>query len=214
VSPADSLRGAEVTGLILPLGRWILHAGCRQLADWGKQAATAGLIMSINVSVRQFHHPDFVADVIAAIDQTGANPLRLEIEITESQVIDDIDTVIGKMEALQTRGVRFSLDDFGTGYSSLGVLKRLPLAQLKIDQSFVRDLLTDADDAAIVRTIIALGTSLELDVIAEGVETREQRDILVQMGCHHLQGYFFARPGPIEALARLLPPATAGAPNA
>jgi diguanylate cyclase (GGDEF)-like protein len=200
VSPAEFIGAAEICGLILPLGRWILQEACAQLVRWAAQPAMAHVSLAVNVSARQFRHPDFVQDVLAVLDATGAPAQRLELELTESQVVDDVQAVISKMNVLKFRGVRFSLDDFGTGYSSLSHLKRLPLDQLKIDQSFVRDLLTDPDDAAIVKTIVALGRALELDVIAEGVETSEQRTALEQLGCHLHQGYFLARPGTAQAL--------------
>jgi len=138
--------------------------------------------------------------------QTGANPRRLKLELTESLLLDNVADTIAKMEELKARGVGFSLDDFGTGYSSLAYLKRLPLDQLKIDRAFVKDALSNANDAAIVQAIVALGRSLQLQVIAEGVETWEQREFLVQQGCHHCQGYLFGKPGPVESLAPFLPP--------
>jgi len=200
VPPGQFIGEAEASGLILPLGRWILQAACTQLVAWAAQPAMAHLSLAVNVSARQFRHPDFVQAVLAVLDATGAPAERLELELTERQVVDDVQSVIQKMNGLRSRGVRFSLDDFGTGYSSLSHLKRLPLDALKIDQSFVRDLLTDPDDAAIVRTIVALGQALELDVIAEGVETAEHLAALKQLGCHLYQGYFLARPAPAPAL--------------
>jgi len=208
VPPGEFIGAAEICGLILPLGRWILQEACAQLVRWSAQPAMAHISLAVNVSARQFRHPDFVQDVLAVLDATGAPAQRLELELTESQVVDDVEAVISKMNVLKNRGVRFSLDDFGTGYSSLSHLKRLPLDQLKIDQSFVRDLLTDPDDAAIVKTIVALGRALELDVIAEGVETSEQRAALEQLGCHLHQGYFLARPGPAQALEQWRMPQT------
>jgi EAL domain-containing protein (putative c-di-GMP-specific phosphodiesterase class I) len=160
----------------------------------------AHLSLAVNVSARQFKHPDFVRDVLAVLDETGAPASRLELELTESQVVDDVAGVVLKMNELKQRGVRFALDDFGTGYSSLSHLKRLPLDQLKIDQSFVRDLLTDADDEAIVKTIVALGQALSIEVIAEGVETSAQREALERLGCQYFQGYLLARPGPSDLL--------------
>ncbi|WP_083251453.1 EAL domain-containing protein [Acidihalobacter yilgarnensis] len=200
VSPAVFIPVAESTGQILMLGRWILHTACLQLVAWQGKPEYAGLVLSVNVSARQFHHPDFVSEVLRTLDETGADPTHLGLELTETLLADDIDNLIAKMKALKARGVRFSLDDFGTGYSSLSYLKRLPLDQLKIDQSFVRDLLVDPNDTAIVRTILALGESLDLEVMAEGVETIEQRDALLNLGCRRQQGYFFGYPGPPEAL--------------
>jgi diguanylate cyclase (GGDEF)-like protein/PAS domain S-box-containing protein len=198
ISPAAFIPLAEETGMILPLGQWVLETACAQLVSWAKKPATANWTMAVNVSVSQFAQLDFVAHVKKALKKTGANPRLLKLELTESMLVKDVEDVIVKMVEIKALGVTFSLDDFGTGYSSLSYLKRLPLDQLKIDQSFVRDLLTDPNDAAIARTIVALGHSLSLKVIAEGVETREQRDALAQMGCDTYQGYYFARPVPIE----------------
>ncbi len=211
--PRTFIPLAESTGMILQLGDWIVRSACRQLALWRNHPRLSGATLAVNVSARQLHDPDFVPRVLAALDEAGAPPERLQIELTESQLIDDTETLIGRMLALREHGIRFSLDDFGAGYSSLSHLKRLPLNHLKIDQSFVRDLLTDPNDAAIVRTILALGQSLDLAVIAEGVETFEQRDILLKMGCTRFQGYLFGRPSPVQILeadlaARLNPPAT------
>jgi diguanylate cyclase (GGDEF)-like protein/PAS domain S-box-containing protein len=203
VSPVEFIPMAEETGLILPLGQWVLEAACRQLAQWSRQAETAHLSLAINISARQFRHPDFSSHILRALADTGANPGRLKLEITESLLLDDVEDVIAKMMVLRAHGVGFSLDDFGTGYSSLSYLRRLPLDQLKIDQSFVRDIFTDANDAAIVRAIVALAESLGLNVIAEGVETLAQRDFLASQGCLAYQGYLFGRPAPVEALYAL-----------
>ena len=204
VSPAEFIPLAEETGIILSLGQWVLRTACTQLRTWADASHTAHLTMAVNVSARQFRSPDFVDQVAQVLRSTGVIPGRLKLELTESLLVDDLDLTITKMTALKNLGVNFSLDDFGTGYSSLSYLKRLPLDQLKIDQSFVRDILTDGNDAAIVRTIIALGQSLGLSVIAEGVETAAQRDYLAAHGCLTCQGYFFSRPLPIEALQALL----------
>ena len=198
VLPAEFITTAEESGLILPLGHWVLHTACTQLARWGTRAEMAHLAISVNVSVHQFHQHDFADQVLAVLDSTGANPQRLKLELTESILLANIEEVVKKMSILKKRGVGFALDDFGTGYSSLSYLKRLPLDQLKIDRSFVRDLLVDANDAAIVTTIIALAQSLGLEVIAEGVETQAQWDVLVSAGCHAYQGYFFSEPLPLE----------------
>ena len=168
------------------------------MALWAKRHETANLSIAVNVSAQQFHHDDFVRQVLATLKSTGANPERLKLELTESLLVSNMNVVIDKMFALKAEGVRFSLDDFGTGYSSLSYLKRLPLDQLKIDQSFVRDVLSDSNDASIVRTIIALASSLGLGVIAEGVETATQRDFLAESGCRAYQGYLFGRPLAIE----------------
>ena len=200
VSPAEFIPQAEQNGLILPLGLWVLETACAQLAAWATRAETAHLTMAVNVSVRQFAQTDFVAQVKAVLAHSGASARRLKLEITESLMVNDIAETIARMAALKTEGVRFSLDDFGTGYSSLTYLKRLPLDQVKIDQSFVKDLLTDPNDAAIARTIVALAHSLGLGIIAEGVESEAQRSFLAQLGCHACQGYLFSRPLPIERL--------------
>ena len=202
VAPNEFITLAESTGLILPLGRWILHSACQQLVAWAQHPEMRGVTLAINVSARQFHHPDFVTDVLAALQETGADPTRLELELTESQLVEDVEAMIVKMTELKAYGVCFSLDDFGTGYSSLNYLKRLPLDCLKIDKSFIRDLLSDPSDAAIVRTIVALGSNLNLRVIAEGVENLEQRDALLRLGCHNFQGYLFSKPTTAERLER------------
>ncbi len=200
VSPAEFIPLAEETGLILPLGEWVMRTACRQLVAWAAQPERRHLSVSVNVSARQFRHPDFVHQVLEILDETGADPARLRLELTESLLLHDVEEIIARMSALKAHGVEFSLDDFGTGYSSLSYLKRLPFSQLKIDQSFVRDVLTDPNDAAIARTIVALAQSMGLAVMAEGVETEEQREFLAQQGCHAYQGYLFGRPGPAEAL--------------
>ena len=202
VSPNEFIPLAEESGLILPLGGWVLETACQQLAEWGERAEMAHLTVSVNVSANQFRQKDFVEQVLSILDQTGANPFRLKLEVTESMLLSNVDDVIDKMVSLKTRGVGFSLDDFGTGYSSLSYLKRLPLDQLKIAQPFVRDVLSDENDAAIATTIIALAQSFQLDVIAEGVETEAQRDYLSSVGCHAYQGYFFSRPLPLEDFER------------
>ncbi|MFO1388501.1 PAS domain S-box protein [Cellvibrio sp.] len=200
ISPAAFIPLAEETGMILPIGQWVLETACMQLVEWARSPETATWCMSVNVSIIQFSHPDFVANVKTALQKTGANPHYLKLELTESMLAKDVEEVIVKMVEIKSLGVTFSLDDFGTGYSSLSYLKRLPLDQLKIDQSFVRDLLTDPNDATIARTIVALGHSLGLSVIAEGVETAEQRNVLAEMGCDAYQGYYFARPTEAEDL--------------
>jgi len=169
------------------------------LPNLGESPAQAHLTLAVNVSARQFRHPDFVDQVLAVIQHTGANPWRLKLELTESLLLDNVEATADKMAALKTHGIGFALDDFGTGYSSLTYLKRLPLDQLKIDRSFVQDVLSKPNDAAIARAIIALGASLGLPVIAEGVEAPQQRDFLVSHGCANFQGYLFGRPMPIEA---------------
>ena len=196
VSPAQFIPIAESSGLILPLGEWILQTACAQLVVWAQDPATHERVIAVNVSAKQFRQPHFVDSVVAALQATGARAQCLELELTESQLVDDVDSVVVKMTALKELGVRLSLDDFGTGYSSLSMLKRLPLDQLKIDQSFVREI-HQREDASIVQAIIAMGASLHLQVIAEGVETPAQRDTLLLLGCHHFQGYLFGRPAPL-----------------
>lgn len=198
VSPADFIPFAEETGLILPLGHWVLETACRQLVAWATQPSMSHLTMAVNVSARQFSLPNFVEEVLALVDHTGANPQKLKLELTESLLLENAEDIVDKMVALKARGVGFALDDFGTGYSSLSYLKRLPLDQLKIDQSFVRNILTDPNDAAIAKMVVVLAESLGLTVIAEGVETEGQRDFLANNGCVTYQGYLFSRPLPID----------------
>jgi len=204
VSPASFIPLAEETGLIVPIGRWVLETACMQLARWAAEPARAGLPISVNVSARQILDDRFVDDVLEVLARTGADPGRLKLELTESSLLVDVEAVIGKMNMLKARGIGFSLDDFGTGYSSLAYLKRLPLEQLKIDQSFVRDILDDANDAEIARLVIMLAASLGLVVVAEGVETEAQREYLAGLGCERYQGYLFARPLPIAELEAFL----------
>jgi diguanylate cyclase (GGDEF)-like protein/PAS domain S-box-containing protein len=194
VGPIEFIGLAEDTGLILPLGHWVLETACAQLALWSTRIQMAHLTLAVNVSARQIAQPLFVAQVLDVVEHFGVPPGRLKLELTESLLMENADSIIDKMTALKVRGIGFSLDDFGTGYSSLSYLKRLPLDQLKIDQSFVRDILTDANDASIARTVIALGHSLGLEVIAEGVELQAQRDFLHSIACHSYQGYWFSRP--------------------
>ena len=196
--PLDFIPLAEETGLILSLGNWVLETACIQLAAWASQPDLAHLMIAVNVSAKQIREPDFVAWLLATIVQTGAPPKNLKLELTESLLVDNVEDIIEKMTVLKGEGVGFSLDDFGTGYSSLSYLKRLPLDQLKIDQSFVSDVLVDPNDAAIARTIVALADALGLSVIAEGVETEAQKNFLALHGCHAYQGYLFSRPLPPE----------------
>jgi diguanylate cyclase (GGDEF)-like protein/PAS domain S-box-containing protein len=198
ISPAEFIPVAEASGLILPLGHWVLETACKQLATWAQRPEMAHLTISVNVSARQFRWPDFVESVLSVLEATGAKPELLKLELTESLLLDNMQDVIAKMNTLKARGVGFSLDDFGTGYSSLAYLKRLPLDELKIDQGFVRDILTDPNDAAIAKMVIVLAESMGLSVIAEGVETQAQREALAALGCSNYQGYWFGRPVPIE----------------
>jgi diguanylate cyclase (GGDEF)-like protein len=198
VSPTEFIPLAEETGLILPLGQWVLETACAQLAAWAVQPTLAHLTLAVNVSAKQFYQEDFVTQVQATLVRTGANPQRLKLELTESLLVTDVESIIIKMSALKSYGLSFSLDDFGTGYSSLSYLKRLPLDQLKIDQGFVKNILTDSNDAAIARMVVALAESLGLAVIAEGVETKAHQEFLAHIGCHAYQGYLFSRPLALE----------------
>jgi len=197
MQPKEFIHLAEDSGLIQPMGSWVLETACAQLAMWNKRAAYAHLTMSVNVSALQFRSPEYVDFVLDVLKKTGAQPRKLKLEITESMLLEDVDDIIIKMTALQSHGISFSLDDFGTGYSSLLYLKQLPIDQLKIDQSFVIDMLTDHNDATIASAIVALGQNLELGVIAEGVETEEQRQFLADHNCKAYQGFLFARPLPL-----------------
>jgi EAL domain-containing protein (putative c-di-GMP-specific phosphodiesterase class I) len=200
ISPGEFITVAEQSALILPLGAWVLEAACKQLVKWAGKPSTHALSIAVNVSARQFRQPEFVNQVTTLVKASGANPQRLKLELTESLLVHDVEDAVRKMEELRALGVRFSLDDFGTGYSSLSYLKRLPLSQLKIDQSFVRDVLLDPNDAAIARTIMNLAQSLDLGVVAEGVETEGQLAFLVRNGCKAFQGYLFGRPVPVDQL--------------
>lgn len=204
VSPIQFIPLAEEVGLILPLGLWVLETACAQLKVWQDDPLSCDLVLSVNVSAVQFNQPYFAAQVQAITHRYGINPTRLKLEMTESLLLNNIEAIIETMLALEKAGVQFALDDFGTGCSSLQYLKRLPLAQLKIDQSFVRDISSDDSDKAIVSTIIAMAQSLKLDVIAEGVETEEQYTLLQQAGCAHYQGYLFSKPVPIADFDALL----------
>jgi diguanylate cyclase (GGDEF)-like protein/PAS domain S-box-containing protein len=204
ISPADFIPAAEDSGLIVPIGCWVLETACHQLADWAGSPATRDLLLAVNVSARQFRQPDFIEHVSRALQRSGAHPERLKLELTESLLLEDVEKVIRTMQTLKELGVGFSIDDFGTGYSSLAYLKRLPLDQIKIDQSFVRDIDHDADDRIIVQAIISLASNLGLHVIAEGVETVEQRDFLARNGCQAYQGYLFSRPMPRAEFAHFV----------
>lgn len=204
LAPAEFISLAEETGLIVPLGKQVLEEACRQLAVWARRAETASLSVAVNVSARQFRQSDFVEQVLAALESTGANPANLELEITESLLLEDLEETIAIMTELRSRGLRFSLDDFGTGYSSLAYLKRLPLDQLKIDGAFVRDMLVDATSGAIAHAIIWLSRAMHLSLLAEGVETEAQRAFLEDLGCHAYQGYLFSRPVPAEEFELLV----------
>ncbi|HEX8962214.1 MAG TPA: EAL domain-containing protein [Rhodocyclaceae bacterium] len=200
VAPGAFIYLAEENGLIHPIGRWVIDEACRQIAAWQDDEQMAPLTVAVNVSPRQFKRPDFVKEICGAIEVHGIRATGLKLEVTEGVLVEDVDDVIAKMSALRDRGVRFSLDDFGTGYSSLAYVKRLPLDQLKIDQSFVRDVMIDPNDAIICRAVIGLGRSLGLGTIAEGVETARQREFLLAEGCGCVQGNLYARPMPGEEM--------------
>jgi diguanylate cyclase (GGDEF)-like protein/PAS domain S-box-containing protein len=204
ILPVMFIPLAEESGLILPLGLRVLENACEQLGAWAKKPETAHLTLAVNVSAHQVRQPNFVGQVLATLDGYGTNPTKLKLEITESLLLEDVEAIITKMTALKASGVSFSLDDFGTGYSSLSYLKRLPLDQLKIDQSFVREILVDPNDAAIARTIVTLAHTMGLGVIAEGVETEEQRCFLASIGCDAYQGYLFSCPLPLEEFEQLV----------
>jgi diguanylate cyclase (GGDEF)-like protein/PAS domain S-box-containing protein len=204
VSPVEFIPLAEETGLVLALGQWVLKKACDQLLAWADSPATAHIEVAVNVSARQFHHPQFVAQVLDVVAAAGIDARRLKLELTETSLLENVDDTVAKMNVLKTHGVSFALDDFGTGYSSLAYLKQLPLDMLKIDRSFVLDLLTNRNDAVIARTIIALGHSLGLRVLAEGVETAAQRDFLFEHGCDAYQGYLCARALPAAAVTSVV----------
>ena len=194
VGPIEFIQHAEESGLIEPIGTWVLEMACRQLSSWAQWPATADLKLSVNISPRQFRQPDFVTTVARILRQSGADPSRLTLELTENVLIDDIDDAIQRMCILKRLGVCFAIDDFGTGYSSLAYLQRLPVDQLKIDRGFVRDIGVATQEAAITEAIIAMGRTLRLQVIAEGVETTAQHHFLADRGCHGFQGFLFGRP--------------------
>ena len=204
LAPSAFIALAEETGLIVPLGLQALEAACRQIAAWAREPATAELTMAVNVSARQFRQADFVEKVLEVLEHTGADPGKLKLEITESMLVDNLEETIDTMTRLKHRGVQFSLDDFGTGYSSLAYLKRLPLDQLKIDRAFVRDMLADTASNAIAQAIVSLSRAMQLSLLAEGVETEEQRASLNSLGCHAYQGYLFSPPVPAEKFPALL----------
>lgn len=204
VSPDQFIPLAEETGLIIPIGSWVLKTACAQLKAWERHVATNELSLSVNISARQFLQPDFSSRVEHALAESGANPARLKLELTESVVLQNVDEAIERMNSIRALGIRLSLDDFGTGYSSLSYLKKLPVEEVKIDRSFVRDIMQDPDDAAIVRAVLALSHSLNLSVVAEGVETDQQLAFLTQYGCRIFQGYLFSRPIPEDEFSRYL----------
>ena len=199
IPPVEFIGHAENTGLIIPIGQWVLAQAVQQLRVWQDQALFSDMGLAVNISQKQFRQPTFVSDTQRLIEVQGIAPKRLELELTETLIVQDIDDLLCKMQELVACGVRFSLDDFGTGFSSLSHLKRLPLNTLKIDRSFVSDVLTDNSSQSIVRTVIALGQSLGMSIIAEGVETEAQLQFLLNAGCEQFQGYYFSKPLPLEA---------------
>jgi diguanylate cyclase (GGDEF)-like protein len=205
LGPGAFITLAEETGLILPLGDWVLESACRQIAAWAKHERTQHLTVAVNISARQLREADFVSRVLSALAQAGADPTRLKLELTESMLVDNIESVIAKMTEIKAVGIGLSLDDFGTGYSSLSYLKRLPLDQLKIDRSFVRDIVEDLSSRAIAQSVISLGQVMNRSVIAEGVETEGQLDCLTELGCHAFQGFLFGSPLPLEDFELLIP---------
>lgn len=204
ISPARFIPVAEENGFIITLGQWVLESACRQLSDWAKYPQTAHLSIAVNVSASQFARDEFVQDVLEILERTQASPHLLKLELTESALVMRVEDIIEKMTVLKHYGVMFSLDDFGTGYSSLTYLQRIPIDQLKIDQGFVRDIMVSANDAEIAKMIIVLAKTLGISVLAEGVETEAQRDVLEKQGCYHYQGYLFGKPMPINELEQYL----------
>ena len=204
VPPVKFIPLAEETGLIVPIGNWVLRAACAQLAQWDAQPETRHLTVAVNVSASQFRQPDFVQTVSEIVRLSGIVPSRLKLELTESMFVDNIDATVAKMNALKAIGIIWSLDDFGTGYSSLSVLHSFPIGQIKIDQSFVRGMLSNASNMVVTEAIIELARKLNLGVIAEGVETIEQLDRLHEAGCLNYQGYLFSPPLDIDAFGKFL----------
>jgi EAL domain-containing protein (putative c-di-GMP-specific phosphodiesterase class I) len=203
IPPAEFIPLAEDSGLILDLGRWVLRTACAQVRAWQDQGFS-DLRLAVNLSGRQFEQDDLVRSIAAVIEEAAFDPADLELELTESSIMRRPEQAALKLQALDRLGIRLSIDDFGTGYSSLGHLKRFPIRTLKIDQSFIQDITTDPNDAAITQAIIALAESLQLKVIAEGVETADQLDLLRRYHCDEMQGYLFARPLPPAELVALL----------
>jgi EAL domain-containing protein (putative c-di-GMP-specific phosphodiesterase class I) len=203
ISPAEFIPLAEDTGLILELGHWVLNTACSQVRAWHEQGF-ADLGLAVNLSGRQFEQEDLVRSIARVVEDSAFDPADLELELTESSIMRNPEQAVAKLEALDRLGIRLSIDDFGTGYSSLLHLKRFPIKTLKIDQSFIQDITTDADDAAIAQAIIALAASLRLKVIAEGVEIRGQLDVLRRYQCDQMQGYLFSKPLPADEMLALL----------
>lgn len=204
ILPDDFIPISEETGLIVPIGLWVLETACHQLKTWESDPEMECLQLAVNVSARQFKQTDFVDQVVSVLKKTDINPARLKLELTESMVLGDIDKTIVKMYALRRLGIEFAMDDFGTGHSSLASLQKLPLDQLKIDKTFIKDVARNNDGTIIVQTIIAMANNLGMEVIAEGVETQAQKELLLKHGCLHFQGYLFSKPMPVEVFERML----------
>jgi diguanylate cyclase (GGDEF)-like protein/PAS domain S-box-containing protein len=204
ILPDQFIPVAEETGLIEPIGQWILESACAQLKIWEADPKTAQLTLSVNISARQFRQTHFVEEVELILENTGASANKLKLELTESLILDNIEDSIQKILTLQKMGIEFSLDDFGTGYSSLSHLKRLPLTQLKIEKSFIQDIGLDKDDETIVQTIIGMAHTLNIEVVAEGIEKQEQHQFLIKNNCKLFQGHLFGKPMPIESFNQLL----------
>jgi len=200
----DFIPVAEETGLIITIGQWVLETSCAQLKRWQKNPLTRHLTLSVNVSAKQFFQKKFVAEVQATVQRYGIDPTRLKLELTESMLIDNIENTIEAIYTLNEMGIKISLDDFGTGYSSLQYLKKLLIYQLKIDQSFIHDIVTDSQDEVIIRTIVAMANNLDISVIAEGVETEAQKQLILANGCTYFQGYLFSPPVPIDEFELLI----------
>jgi EAL domain-containing protein (putative c-di-GMP-specific phosphodiesterase class I) len=198
IFPGQFIPMAEETGLILSIGQWMLESVCKQIKLWETDPLACNLQIAVNVSARQFHQADFVMQINELIKKSGINPSRLKLELTESMVLNDVKDTVVKMNALKQLGLHFSMDDFGTGYSSLSYLTQLPLDQLKVDQSFVRNIGIKPSDSVIIQTIIGMAASLKMESIAEGVETEAQHQFLEKAGCKYYQGYLFGKPVPLE----------------
>jgi EAL domain-containing protein (putative c-di-GMP-specific phosphodiesterase class I) len=203
ILPDDFIRITEETGIIVPVGRWVLLTACTQTKRW-HDMGFPDLFVAVNLSARQIQEPDFEQMVVDVIDESGLPPECLKLEVTESSVIQNPEVCIAKMNTLRARGITFSIDDFGTGYSSLSYLKRFPMDALKIDRSFISDAMKSKGDQEIIKTIIAMARNLKIDAVAEGVETQEQRDFLASYGCNRMQGFLFAHPVPVEKFRDLL----------
>jgi EAL domain-containing protein (putative c-di-GMP-specific phosphodiesterase class I) len=203
LAPGAFIELAEDTGLILPMDNWAFWNACEHVAAWAGRNPSGDAPIAVNISGKQFGQPDFVARVLATLDMTGANPASIKLELTETSLVKDFQDVVAKMTELKSHGLKFSVDDFGTGYSSLAYLKSLPLDQLKIDRAFVKDILVDGPSGAIAQAIISMGHSMGFSVIAEGVESVEQRDFLIGLGCDCFQGYLYSRPVPADEFERI-----------